>query len=402
MASVGSVAMGFLLPAGSCYEAPPVPAGVSQMVASLVLQGTLHRDARALTEAFEEIGARRDVSVEPEYTWLGAVVLARHLPAALELLVDMARYPSFPADELPKVRGRLLQSIAQQEDEPSRKVFALLREAAFGDHPLGRPLLGTAESVAAIDEAALRSYWAARYGAGAAILAVAGRIDLDALWPLVDGLCGDWPAGPARQPLPPAEVRRSFRAARTESSQQHIALAMPGLPAGHDDAYVAAVLGMIYGGSMNSRLFTEVREKRGLAYSVSASHVSAENSGTYRVYAGTTPERAHESLTVIVDEARRLAAQGITAEELARAKVKLKSSVVMAGESTALRRRALGAGWWYEGKVRTLDEVRQRIDAVEVEQVGALARALDLGGTVAVATVGPRDDLDVGGHDGRL
>jgi len=393
MTTVGSAAVGILVPAGSRHEDAPVPAGATHFLTSLAFQGTRHRDAHALTDAFEEIGARHDAGAEPEFSWYTATVVGRHLPAALEVLTDVARYPAFPADEVAKVRGRILQEIAVQEDEPARKALSLLRPACFGDHPLGRPLLGTPAAVreATVDD--LAAYWTARYTAGAAIVAVAGRFDFEAICRAVEELCGDWLAGEPRLPLPPAQFHPGVQSVYRATSQQHIAMAMPGLPADHPDTYVASVLGLVFGGSMNSRLFTEVREKRGLAYSVSASHSAMEGTGSFRVYAGTTPERAHESVAVILAEARRLAEHGITPDELARAKTKLKSTVVMAGESTAARRRVLASSWWYRGHVRTLDEVRQQIDGVDQDRVLALARSLALGETVTLVSVGPRTDL---------
>jgi predicted Zn-dependent peptidase len=399
-----SVAVGFLLPAGARFEdgeeanapsAEPCPAGISHFVEALGFQGTRHRDAHALTAAFEEIGARRDSSTEPEFTWYTATVLSRHLPAALELLVDVIRYPAFAPDEVPKVRGRILQAIAQQEDEPARKAMSLLRAAYFGDHPLGHPPLGTPETVAAITRDDLHAYWRARYTAGASIVAVAGRFDFDAVCRQIEELCADWAPGSARAPLPSLTLASCVRVAPKETSQQHIAMGLPGLPAGHPDIYVAAVLGLVFGGSMNSRLFAEVREKRGLAYSVSAGHVSMENAGMYRIYAGTTPDKADQTVAVIIDEARRLAEHGITAAELERARTKLKSSVVMAGESSAVRRRVIGASWWYERRVRTLDVVRRRIDEVDLDRVGALARTLALGQTVVITAVGPRPEEEL-------
>ena len=396
MPGVESVALGFTIGAGARDERPE-EAGVSHFVESLGFQGTATRDVQQLTEAFEDIGATPGSGADTEFSSYAVSVLGRNLAPALELLTDVVLHPGFAEDEVPKARDRILQEIAQIEDEPMRKVLDLLRREYFKGHPLGNEVTGTAETVSALARADLRSYWRRQYTAGNTILSVAGKVDFDQFTRQVEELCADWAAGEGA-PMPPVPApKRHAVVLHKESTQQHIGIGFPGVPVVSDDYYAMALMIATLGGSRNSRLFLEVREKRSLAYGIGAYYTPLKEAGFVRVYCGTTPEKAHQSVEVILDELAKLEQGGVTEDELRRAKTLLKSNVIMRSESTGARRRAIATSWWYEGRIRTLDEIRDAIDAVTTEGIKRLAGSLGMTTDVVLTAIGPRSEEELTG-----
>ncbi len=389
MRGVESVSLGYLIAAGGRDESPS-EAGISHFVESLGYQGTTRRNVAELTEAFEEIGAHPDSGVETEFTSYSVSALGRNLAPALELLTDVVLHPGFVPDEVPKARDRILQEIAQLEDEPMRKVLDLLRRSYYRGHPLGNDVLGTVETVSALTRDDLAAYWSRRYTAGNVVLAAAGKLDFDSFVRQVEDLCGEWPAGQSTPPPAPPPPQRTVTVVAKESAQQHIGIGVPAVPIGHDDYYAMALAVATLGGSMNSRLFLEVREKRSLAYGIGAAFAPSKDSGYVRVYAGTVPEKADQTVAVILEELGKLERDGVTEDELRRAKTLLKSNVIMRSESTGVRRRAIATAWWYEGRIRTLEEIKNLIDAVTTEQIKRLMGSLGMTANVVLAAIGPR------------
>ncbi len=396
MEGVESVALGYTILAGAGNERPD-EAGISHFVESMAFQGTQTRSVQELTEAFEDIGANTGSGAGSEFSSYSASLLGRNLAPALELLTDVVLHPGFVGDELPKARDRILQEIAQLEDEPMRKVLDLLRREYFRGHPLGNETIGTTETVTALTQSDLQNYWARRYGAGNALLSVAGKFDFDAVVRQVEDLCREWPAGETA-PLPPAPApERHATVLHKESTQQHIGIAVPGVGATSPDYYAVALMVATLGGSMNSRLFMEVREKRSLAYGVGAYFIPLKDVGMIQVYAGTTPEKADQTVAVVLDELGKLAADGVTEDELRRAKILLKSRVIMGSESTGARRGAIASGWLYERRIRTLEEIREQIDAVTTDGVRRVAGGLGLTDRVVLTAIGPRSEEELTG-----
>jgi predicted Zn-dependent peptidase len=389
MDGVESLAIGFCVATGARDEQPAL-AGISHFIDGLAFQGTARRTVRELTEAFEDLGARHDASAGIELFWYTAHTLGRHLEQIVPLLAEVVRVPRFDATEAEKVRDRLLQELAQLEDEPMQKIFDVLQHEFFHGHPYGHSVLGTEESIRRLTPDDLRTFWARTHRPNNAIVAAAGKLEFEALARAVEDTCGDWQPGELA-PLPdaPAYEPRA-RVLQRESNQQHIGIGARGVAVGDPDYYAVALLGTILGGSMNSRLFTEVREKRGLAYGVGAYPGSMQKGGIIRVYAGTVPQKAHETVTVIINELRRMEEESVAEDELARAKTMLKSRVIMGGERTTSRRNVIASSLWYEGKVRTLDETRALIEAVTVEQLQATARRLGISRQYTLTAIGPR------------
>lgn len=398
MKGVESASVGYLIAAGARDESP-VEAGISHFVESLGFQGTATRSVQELTEAFEELGAHPDSGAETEFTSYSVSLLGRNLAPALELLTDVVLHPGLVADEVPKARDRVLQEIAQLEDEPMRKVLDLLRREYFSGHALGNDVIGSVETISALTRDDLRAYWHRQYRAGNVVLAAAGKLDFDALVHQAEGLCARWPSGQAA-PMPPVPApARRVKVIYKESAQQHIGIGIPAVPIGSDDYYAMALLVVTLGGSMNSRLFHEVREKRSLAYGIGASLASMKDAGFVRIYAGTTPEKADQTVAVIVDELGKLESGGVTEDELHRAKTLLKSNVIMRSESTGVRRRAIASGWWYEGRIRTLEEIKNQIDAVTRDQIERMAGSLGMTRDIVLTAIGPRSEEElIGGR----
>lgn len=396
MEGVESVAIGYLVAAGARHEGAR-EAGISHFVESLGFQGTAERGVQELTEAFEDIGAHPGSSADSEFSSYSVSVLGRNLAPALELLTEVVLRPGFVPDEVPKARDRLLQEIAQVEDEPMRKVLDLARRDYFAGHPLGNDVLGTVESVSGITREDLQGYWRRRYTAGNTVLAVAGKLDFEAVARQVEQLCAAWPSGEDSASAPPPAPERRATVLHKETMQQHICISFPGLAVGHPDYYALSLMIATLGGSMNSRLFLEVREKRSLAYGVGAYFTPLKETGLVRVYAGTVPEKADETVRVILDELAKLEDGGVSEEELRRAKTLLKSNLIMRSESTSVRRRAIAASWWYEGRIRTLEDIKTRIDGVTTEGIKRLAASLGMTSTVVLTAIGPRSQEELTG-----
>ncbi|HEY8284255.1 MAG TPA: pitrilysin family protein [Chloroflexota bacterium] len=398
MGGVESLALGFCVATGARDEEEH-EAGASHFIDGLAFQGTAIRDTRALTEAFEDLGARRDASAGTELFWYAAQALGRHMDVLVPLMAEVVRRPRFDPEEAEKVRDRQLQEIAALEDEPAQKVLDLLQREYFHGHPYGRSVLGTPASVRALQPADLRAFWTRTQLPNNTIVAAAGKLDFDRLVTAVEAACGDWePGGLLPLPEAPATKPRVSVVVR-ESNQQHIGIGVAGVPVGHPDYYAVALLATILGGSMNSRLFTEVREKRGLAYGVGAASASMRDAGMIRIYAGTVPAKAHETVAVTLDELRKLESGGVSDGELSRAKTVIKSRVVMGGENTRVRRNVIASSLWYENKVRTLDEIRALIDAVTAPQIQEAAVRLQIGSRYTLTAIGPRSAEELLGNE---
>ena len=385
MEHVRSAALNFLVPAGSVYD-PPGELGMASLLSEMITRGAGARDSRALTLALDGIGLDRDESVGAMHMRFWGATLARNLPQALEIYADILRRPHLPDDELDAVQALALQELQGLEDEPRQKVFIELRRRAF-PLPLGRDRRGTPEGIEAVTSASLRAHHARLFQPRGTILSVAGNIEWAALRAQVGRLFGDWrPAEPPPLALQPALHGEAHLEKDTEQTQ--IAITYPSVPFGHADYYAAQGAVHVLSGGMGARLFTEVREKRGLCYAVSASYQTFKEAACILCYAGTKTERAQETLDVTLDVLRRLQ-DGIELEEVERVQAGLKSSLIMQEESTSARAGALASDWYYLGRVRSLDEIQAAVQALTPARVVEYVRRYpprDL----TVVTLGPR------------
>ena len=360
-----SAAFSLLLPAGSSRD-PADLAGLSNFASEMVQRGCGARDSRQFVTDLELLGADTSASVANAHAHFGGAMPAESLYETLAIYADVVRRPLLPADQFEDARQVCLQEIRSMEDDLAQKVFQELRRVVYGD-PFGRPPQGTYEAVERLQPADLQRFLQQNYRPDVAILSVAGKLDWPRLCDHVGSLFADWPS----QPLPelverPCEDR--LRHLPHDSNQTHIGVAFPGVPYAHPDYFQARGAVGVLSDGMSSRLFTEVREKRGLCYAVSATCHSLRDRGSVFCYAGTTTERAQETLQVLLAELVRLG-RGIEADELDRLKAKIKSSLIMQQESSSARSSSLAADWYHLGRVQTLDELGAIIDALSCDSI---------------------------------
>ncbi len=390
MPSVRSAAFTLLLPAGAAYERPLISTGfggAATMTAEWISRGAGERDSRALLTALDNLGANHAESAQTLHTSLAVATLGRNLIPALEIFADMILRPHLDDEEVEPIRALCLQSLHSLEDDPGSKVIYELRRRHFPD-PWGRSSAGTPEGVTALEPDHLRAFQAETYRPNGAILGVAGAIDWPALRDAVGRLFDAWaprsapaiaerPAGPRRDHIP------------RETQQTQIALAYPSSTVASPDYYDARAVAAILGGYSSARLFTEVREKRGLCYSVYAAYEGQLDRAAMFCHAGSTPERAQETLDVMLGEITRLGEQGVEPDELDMMRAGLKSSLIMAQESSMSRSASLASDWYHLGRVRGLDEISRAFDALSVDAVSAHAARLGRELEPTILTLGP-------------
>ena len=385
MPGVQSAAFTLLMPAGAAYE-PEGNAGAATMLADWITRGAGDRDSRELLSALDNLGVSHGESAQTLHTSVAAATLGRNLIPALELFADVVLRPHLDEEEVEPIRALTLQNLRSLEDDPGTKVIYELRRRHFPD-PWGRPAPGTPETVAALRPEDLVAFYRAAYRPNGAILGVAGAIDWPVLRDAVGRMFGNWKPQPE-----PAVVERATGPARDhilrETQQIQIALAYPTATVASPDYYRARAAAAILGGYSSARLFTEVREKRGLCYSVYASYESQRDRAAVLCYAGTSADRAQQTLDVTLAEIARLARDGVEREELETMRAGLKSSLIMQQESTMSRSGSLASDWFYLGRVRPLDEIAARLDALTPESVSDYAATQ---GTrdVTILTLGP-------------
>jgi predicted Zn-dependent peptidase len=390
MPSLSSITFGFQLDAAVINE-PEEKQGLAHLFEYMLFQGTEYKNARALNEAFESLGARKGASTGWETSQVLAQIVNTKFDATLELVHELLLMSTFPKDELEQMRSIILQEIRRRDDEPMSRIFDLVRANFYRGSSLSRMILGTKESVSTLQQHDLRDFWAARYQPNNVLFSIAGKFDWEHVVEKMQVLFGNWSGraepSPEQRPEPAPNVSLEHQ----EGKQEHLGLMVPFPNYTDPDYYAAQVISEVLGGNMASRLFVEVREKRGLVYSVSAGLSSHKHSGALRIYAGTTPEQGRECLQVIIDELRKLRLDGIAADELARAKVQLKSENVMRGEGSGARMGANTRSWWYERRIRTIQEVKEAIDAVTEEHVLNVLRRFSLLNPLTIAAIGPLD-----------
>ena len=389
--SVRSTALGIWMRTGSRDEAPE-QAGLSHFLEHLLFKGTDRFSSLEIDETFDAMGAEVNAGTSKETTTVYSRFLDRHLDRAFDVMSDMVLRPTYP--DIDSERQVVIEEIAMYEDEPSDKVHDVLADAVFGDHPLGRPVIGRAEVIAGVPVPDIAAYRDRHYVSSNLVVAGAGSIDHARLVELVEGTLDDRVAA-APPVIPngvaiPSDPRLRFHEKETE--QYHLALGAPGLPRSDERRFALRVLDTILGGSSSSRLFQEVREKRGLAYAVYSFAAQFMDSGEVGLYVGTRPDNVEEAMTVIGAELTRLAADGVTEAELERARENVKGRTTLAMESTLARMNRLGSSLLTGVPLLSLDEVLAKVDAVTLEDLRELAAELFDPARMSVAGVGGSED----------
>jgi len=377
---------------GARYEAND-QAGISHFLEHMLFKGTTRRpSAQTIADTVERLGGRLNASTSREITTYYTKVPSRHLDVGLDLIADMLRHPLLDADETVREQGVIVEELAQGEDVPTVAGAHLLQRTLWGDHPLGRPIIGSRETINAVTGEALRAYMAAHYTPTRMVLSVAGNIDPDAVARRAEELLGDWPVGQAPVAVPAAYGEGERVALERREGQAHLYVAAPGLPLDHPDHMAFAIMAEILGGGMSSRLFMEVRERRGLAYSVGAGAATMSDHGTLSIHAGVAPGKATAALAVIAQELRRLAADEISADELERVRGHYEGSLLLGLEDSYSVATRNARNVLQRGYARTPEESLALVEAVTAADVRRLAAALLQPEDLRVAVVGPFDD----------
>lgn len=365
MEQVASTALVFLVPGGASHD-PTGAGGAGAIACEWSLRGAGDLNTRQLNDALDSLGAQHHETPESEHLRFSATQLGRNLPEVLEIYAEIIRRPSLEDTTFDPSRSLILQDLASLEDEPANKCNVLLREK-FYPMPLGRCVYGDVESLQRMKPDEVRRHVRKQLNPHGTILAVAGNIDWERIRNLAHEHFGDWTAQTSEQVTTQQSISGSTHVGK-DSHQVHIGIAHKSVPLKDHRYYAARLAEAVLSWGMGCRLFTEVREKRGLVYHVSSSYHTLKDHAGMFTYAGTRPEVAQQTLEVTVGELRRLA-EGIEPTELKRAKTQLKSALVLQGESSAARANALASDFYHLRRLRTLEEISDAIESVTVEQV---------------------------------
>lgn len=390
MPSVRSVSIGCWVAVGARDEAPEL-SGASHFLEHLLFKGTEDRSARELAQQIDALGGDMNAFTAKEYTAYYLRLPDQALGWGMELLGDILTRPALRAEEVDAERQVILEELLMNLDDPDDRVHTMLYEALFPAHPVGREVLGEERTVQHMSRDAIAGFHDSHYGAGNLVVAVAGNIDHDAVVEAVEahlpGTSGSIRPERVGPRLPPVAIVAEERALE----QAHVAVGWHSLPHGDPERYALAVANQVLGGGVSSRLFQEVREQRGLAYSVYSAPSAMSDCGVLTLCVGTGPDRLAETADVVADVVDDVAAHGITEDELVVAKGYLAGSLVLGLEDSASRMSRLGAGEAIRGEIVPLDEQVRRIEAVDLEDVARVADRV-LTGPRTVSAVGPFGD----------
>jgi predicted Zn-dependent peptidase len=390
MPAVRSVALGLWIGNGSRGETD-AQAGLSHLLEHLLFKGTAKYGSLEIDQIFDAMGAELNAGTGKETTSVVARVIDEHLADAFDVMADMVFRPSLT--DVDSERAVILEEIAMYEDDPQEKVFDVLGEAVYGDHPLGRAIIGRAPVIADTPVAEIAGFHARRYVPGNVVIAAAGAIDHEQLVELagerVPATAG---AAPPLSPSAPAPGPPRRRFERKDTEQYHVCLGGHGLSRHDERRFALRVLDTIFGGTTSSRLFQEVRERRGLAYAVYSFTNAYQDAGQVGLYVGTRADNLSEAVAVVGAELQRLSEEPATVDELERAKENLKGRVVLSLESTGARMNRLGSELLAGAPLLSLDEVVERIDAVTVDDLALLAHELWAPERLSAAGIGPDEE----------
>jgi predicted Zn-dependent peptidase len=387
--SVRSVALGLWVRTGSRNETP-AQAGVSHFLEHLLFKGTARFSAIEISERFDGLGASVNAATGKETTHLHARFLDEHTDEVFDLLAEMLLAPTYP--EVDSERQVVLEEIAMYEDEPQDRVHDILAEAVFGGHPLGRRVLGEAEVIASVPVPEIGAYHDARYTGANIVVGAAGHLEHGRIAELAGRLVSPASGGPEDGFSSETDGAVRLRFYGKDTEQYHICFGATGMTRDDERRYALAVLDSIFGGSSSSRLFREVREKRGLAYAVGSYNEQYTDSGLVATYVGTREENVEQVCSIIGAELNRLRDEPVSAGELARAKENVKGRLVLSSESTAARMSRISRATLFGLPIDSLDEMLAKVDAVAVEDLTELAVELYGAERLSAACIGRDED----------
>lgn len=395
MAHLRSVSIGVWVKGGSRFE-DGTTTGVSHFIEHLLFKGTKSRTATQIAEAIDSVGGQLNAFTEKEYVGFYAKVLDQHLPFAFELLSDIVLNPTFPAAEVKRERNVIFEEINMVEDSPQELIQDIYMESFWKGHPLGRPISGTKESVARISRRHVLQHFRNHYTATNTIISVAGNIRHAQVYELARRHFSNLEPGVAANPGEPPRVtpgRVVRRKAHLE--QTHICLGTVSPPLASEERFCAHLLCNILGGGMSSRLFQNIREKRGLVYSIFSGLNLYRDAGALVVYAGTAPENASSVVGLTLKELKKLREQTVPSEELKRAKENIKGSIMLSLESSSSRMIHLAQQLIYFGRCCTLEEILGRIDRVTAREIRNLANRIFVSSSLTLTALGSRNGRDL-------
>jgi len=391
MPQLKTASLGIWVGAGARYE-DAAENGISHLLEHMAFKGTATRNQRQIVEGIEAVGGDLNASTGLETTGYYARVLGEDVPLALDILTDILTTPRFDEQELVREKGVILQEISASNDTPEDIIFDLFQKRAFPDQPVGRPILGTPATVKAQSPASLRGYMARHYHAPRMVVGAAGAVDHDQIVEDVTKRLAPLPiAMPAA--AKPAKYSGGEELGTRDIEQAHLVLGLEGRSYHAPEFYALQVFTNMLGGGSSSRLFQEVREKRGLCYSIYAYHSPYFDTGIFAVYAGTDPKDSRDLISVVIDQLAE-AAEHAEPAEIARAKALMKVGLLGALESSSSRSDQLARQMLVYGRPIPMEELVQRIDAVSVEDVRAAGRALIASGRPTFAGLGPRAGIE--------
>jgi len=385
-----SVSFGIWVKTGSRNETPENN-GISHLIEHMLFKGTSRLTAKDIADRFDGIGGNVNAFTSKEYTCYYAKVLDQHLPIAVDVLADMFFDSQLAEDELAKEKNVILEEISMYEDTPDDTVHDLAARAAYGEHPLAFSILGTADRLNAMDPNDLRQYMADRYRVENTVISIAGNVD-DKVLDLLDRHFGKFDAHGVDQTLAVPKFRSGALFHRKKTEQNHLCLTFPGVSLSDPKQYAMILLNNMIGGGMSSRLFQEIREKRGLAYSVYSYHTSYADSGLFTVYAGTAPKQTRDVYELTMELLAEVRDKGLSEAELHRGKEQLKGNLILSLESTTSRMNRLGKNELMLGRHYTLDEMLERIDEVTLEDVHELMERM-MASPCSIALVGAQEKV---------
>ena len=386
MPEVETVSIGLWIGAGSRSEAPDEH-GIAHFLEHMAFKGTTRRSAQDIAEEIEAVGGELNAATGVDSTAYYARVLRKDMPLALDILSDIVVAPRFDRIELARERDVILQEIAAAMDSPEDIAFDLVQEAAFPGQPVGRPILGTAESVRSFKRAHLGTYLSAHYHGPDMVLAAAGAVDHGALMAEAERRLGSF-ATEAGAPPAGAVYAGGVRRSDKTFEQTHVVLAFEGAHYRHPDYFTAQICAGALGGGMSSRLFQEVRERRGLCYAIYAFASGLSDSGMFTIHAAGASDRAHELFAVIRDELVKAADKGFRPEEVARVKAQIKMGLLTGLESSSARAEQLARQILIHGRLLSTEELVEKVDRVEAKNLQVLVERM-LASPASLATVGP-------------
>jgi predicted Zn-dependent peptidase len=401
MTQVRSVSIGVWLTRGSRHESAD-KSGIAHFVEHMLFKGTATRTAEDIAQAIDSIGGQLDAFTAKEYASYYIKVLDEHLPLAMDILTDIVRNPAFTADDIEREKKVVVEEIKMVEDTPDDLVHELFTQGFWENHPLGRPILGTRETVESFTSELLRDYFKQAYAARNLIVSAVGNVEHERVRELVEERFGSLPADGLVLGEQAPEVVPKVLIRNKELEQSHLCVGVSSYPQNHDDRYSSYLLNTLLGGSMSSRLFQNVREKRGLAYAVFSGLSAYRDAGSFTVYAGCANDAVGQVIDLVVEELRGVKQAPVPMAELQRAKDHLKGSLMLSLENTASRMSHLARQEIYFDRQFGLDETLQgieRVTAADVQRVAAdLFRNASLSATVLGNVNGlqvPRERLDL-------